>query len=99
MQERSDYIEVNILTTLKTEPDQKGKSKIIKKDIQTKMSLYIDDIEGHEEVFTEKGIVMKSFCRIYHKTIGQVVINKSYKALNELINKQINYKGNKIGFK
>lgn len=79
-----DYIELTMSSSLYSEPDKQGKQKLIKKNIITKISIYIDDIQGHEEIFNSKGEVMNTTCRIYHKNLGPLIIKRSYKQISEI---------------
>lgn len=78
------YIELNTHSSLYSEPDKNGKTTLIKSNIPIKISIYLNDITGHEEVFNNKGKVLKGFCRIHHKDIGSTIVKISYEKLKEL---------------
>lgn len=94
----SDYIEVNVSSNLYTEPDKNNKQKLIKKNIITRLSIYIYDIGGHEEIIDQKGRILKDTCRLYHKNIGQMVVKKSYDEITQIKNSQHNPQTKFIGF-
>ncbi len=93
------YIELKVNTNLYTEPDAQGKSKLIKKNIPIRVSVYINDIMGHEEICDNKGKVLKNFCKIHHREIGSVTVNKSYDKLLELKQRDHKPESAPIGFK
>lgn len=90
------YIELETINSLYSEPDKDGKQKLIKSGIKARFSLYLDDIQAHEEFLDDKGKVYKNSCRIYHRNIGPMIINKSYEYISKL-KQQDNSKH--IGFK
>lgn len=93
-----DYVELTVSSNLYSEPDKNNKQKLIKKDILTKLSVYIYDIEAHEEVFDQKGKLLKNSCRIHHKNIGTLVVNATYNDILSLKNKQHNPQSKFVGF-
>ncbi len=93
------YIELSFRTSLYTEPDKDGKTKLIKKDIPIKVSVYINDISGHEEVFNNKGKILKGFCRIHHEKIGSIIVKESYSKIRQLKERDDKPPHLPIGFK
>lgn len=93
---KNSYIELVALSNLYSEPDKNDTQRLLKTNIQTRLSLYIDDIQAHEEYFDSKGKISKSMCKIYHRNIGPLVVNKSYDYISKLKQDQ---QSNLIGFK
>lgn len=95
----SDYISFTKSIDLYTEPDSKGKEKLLKKGIRVKQSININDIISWDQIFNSKGTVLKNKCRIYVKDLGPVIVNTSTEEIQKL--KDENHKLNKrpsIGF-
>lgn len=78
------YIEFKVISNLYSEEDNEGKQKLIKSNVATKISIHLEDIHAHEEVFNKRGKVLKRFCRIYHTSIGAIVIAKPYNYISAL---------------
>ena len=93
-----EYVELRISTNLYSEPDNKGKQKLIRKNIPTKISIYLEDIQAHEEVFDNSGKILPKVCRIHHKTLGALVVKHPYTQITQLKNKTISTKTISIGF-
>lgn len=92
-----DYIEVISVSSIYTEPNAQGKQKLIKSGILTKLSVYLDDIQAHEETFNNSGKLQKNMCKIYHRQIGPIVIKETYDNISKL--KQSRIIHTKAGFK
>ncbi len=92
--DNKEYIEVISTSSLYDEVN--GKQKLIKANILTKLSLYTEDIQAHEEVFDNKGKHKKSLCKIYHRSIGPIIIKETYDNISKL--KQSLIVRNKAGF-
>lgn len=88
LHEKDEYVEFTMSSNLYSEADAHGKTKLIKKNILTRISVYIDDIQAHEHVFDSKGKVLTSYCRIYHINIGPLVLKHSYKYISDIKKKQ-----------
>jgi hypothetical protein len=82
--ESKDYIEVLSISSIYSEPNPQGKQRLIKAGILTKLSVYVDDIQAHEETFDDRGKVRKNMCKIYHRQIGPIVIKESYDNISKL---------------
>lgn len=95
--ESKEYIEVTSVSSIYSEPNKEGKQKLIKSGILTKLSMYLDDIQAHEEAFNTKGNLQKNMCKIYHRHIGPIVIKESYNNISKL--KQSKIIHNTAGFK
>lgn len=92
-----EYIEFKSSSSLYTDPDKNGHQKLIKANIETRISIYTSDIQGHEEVFSNTGVISKSLCKIYHRNLGPLIIRASYDQITSL--KQADTKNSKqIGF-
>ena len=97
---KNTYIELNVVSNLYSEPDKAGKQKLIKKNIHTKISVYVDDIQAHEEVFDNSGKLLTKSCRIHHKNLGPLIIKHTYKQILEIKNtSNIHNTQPTIGFK
>jgi len=84
---------LNIKDNLYSEPDKKGKVKIIKRNIETKVCLDSNDIISMYEIITDKGKIRKGYTRLFIKDNNYIIVNHSIKQINEMI------KSNPIGFK
>ena len=93
------YVELSIETSLYSEPDKDGKSVLIKKNIPLKISVYINDISSHEQVFNNKGKVLKGFCRIHHKDKGDLIVKATYDQIRKLKHREDKPAHDPIGFK
>ena len=78
------YIELVTLSNLLSDPDKTGNQKIIKKNIKSRLSIYIEDIQGHEEVIDHKGRITKNICRLHHRNMGQIVVKESYDTITKI---------------
>ncbi len=93
------YLELKIQTHLYSEPDKDGNTFPIKRNIPIRVSMYINEITGHEEIFNNKGKVLKSFCRIHHEKIGSIIIKESYDKISKLKERDDKPTSKPIGFK
>ena len=93
------YIELTCLSTLFSTPDKNGDQKILKKDIPSRISIYIEDIQGHEEVLNDSGKIRKNVCRIHHRGIGQLIIKESYQSISLIKQQTDNPQHKQAGFK
>lgn len=92
--DNKEYIEV--ISTSSLYDDINGKQKLIKANILTRLSLYTEDIQAHEEVFDNYGKHQKKLCKIYHKSIGAIIIKETYDNISKL--KEALTTRNKAGF-
>lgn len=79
-----EYVEFQTVSSLYSEPDNKGKQKLIKSSIVTKISMYVDDIQAHEEAVGRKGNILKNNCKIYHRNLGTLIVKASYNEISDL---------------
>lgn len=80
-------IEVKIKSSLYTDPDEKGKQKLIKRNIITKRIINVDDKTAVEEVIDNKGKILKNCCRIFTRE-EPIVVNHNYEYIKNLILKE-----------
>ena len=59
--------------------------KLVKKDIKTRLRVYLADIFLVEEVVGEKGKVEKEKCGIHVKDIGRLVVREPYNKVSTLV--------------
>ena len=78
--------------------DEKGKKKLIKKNIILKRQVNINDISNPSQIIGTKGAVVKKKCKIYVKDVGELIINHSYEYISDLINNKGKNR-QQIGFK
>lgn len=90
LHDKDEYTEFTIWSSVHSDPDKKGKQKLIKRNIITKISVYLDDIQGHEQVFDKMGKLLTGYCRLYHINMGPIVVKHSYKYVSTLKDKQHN---------
>ena len=69
--------------------EKNGKDKIIKRNLPVKKLVAINDIKNPTQLFSEKGLLIKNKCRIFVKDEGDLVINKSYEYIKNLLTTQI----------
>ena len=86
---------VKILSDIYDE-DLEGEEVLIKKNVQSKCSLDVDDITGVFELLNKKGTVYKTKCQIHHKDWGNVLIKHRFKEVTQWL---LPPKNKKIGFK
>ena len=91
-----DYIELTVSSSLYSKPDKDGKEKLIKSNLVSKISMYIDDIRAHEEVLDDRGTIVKNICRIHHQNIGAMIVRHTYEFISKI--KKGNNSTPKIGF-
>ncbi len=75
--------------------DGKTKGILIKKNIQTTLTINTNDILIVTDVLDKKGKVLKSFCRLHIRELGPIIVNHSH----EYINKIKQHNARPIGFK
>ncbi len=78
--------EFRVLSDIYTIPDEDGNQKVIKKNILTKM--YIDncEIKYTEEIFNNKGTVLKGVC-VVKLTDGEIKrLKHTYQEVKDFIN-------------
>ena len=81
-------VELKIITDLYSDPDEKGRSKILKKNIKTRISLDTDMFEAPTELFNSRGNVIKNRCKIHIRDIGPMILNHSYEEIAKIKNQQ-----------
>jgi hypothetical protein len=91
-------VELILKNDIYSEPKTpEGKVRIVKKNVITKMTCDPEiDISLPSEIVDNKGKVIEDMCKIYLKSIGEVVVNHSYKYIVNLIKVK---EQKKIGFK
>lgn len=78
-----EEIEITIISHLHEEDGDE--IKIIKENIEQKLTIYISDIVGIKEIFDEEGNIEKENCEIYHEHYGQLYVKGSYKSLRDIV--------------
>ena len=91
-----DYIELTISSSLYSKPDKKGNEKLLKSNLISKISMYVDDITAHEEVIDDNGNLVKNICSIHHQTIGPLIVRHTYSTISRIKKKENS--SPKIGF-
>lgn len=88
-------IDLKMISNLYTEEDEKGESKLIKKNIRTKINVDIDNIEYPTQIFNAKGRVLKTQCKVQLKDIGSLTVNHPYEFIKRLkdIREHVQIKG------
>lgn len=86
-------------TDLYAPPDKKGNSKLIKKNIITKIDIPIEDIFRVEEAIGNTGKVLKNKCvLVISQNQTHILVNHKYQDIVQLIHNS-RYKSNtNIGF-
>lgn len=72
----------------------KTRGKLIKKNIITSLTINTNDILSVSDILSNKGSVLKNFCRIHIREVGPVIVNHSH----EYINKIKQHNARPIGF-
>ncbi len=88
-------IELKFSANLYDEGTKDKKPKLIKKNVTTKRSVDIKDINYPEQIFNDKGEIIKGKCKIFLKDIGPVIISHPYEFLHNLLKEE----PTPIGFK
>lgn len=80
--------------------DVEGKKPVlIKKNVTSIVKPYIEDIRLIGTVLSNRGKELKNFCKIYVRDIGFLVVNHSYKELDNIQHEYNNGRTEKtIGF-
>jgi len=78
--------------------EKNGKQKTIKRNLPVKKLVAINDIKNPTQLFSSKGLLIKNKCRIFVKDEGDLVINKSYDYIKDLLTTQIPEHKPIIGF-
>jgi hypothetical protein len=73
--------------------------KVIKRNLPVKKLVAIQDIKNPTQIFNKKGAVVKTKCRIYLKDEGELIINKSYEQVKQIITEKKPKRQAQIGFK
>ncbi len=90
-------VEIKQIFNLYDEND-KGKKKLIKKNILIKRQVNVNDISNPSQIINDKGSIVKKKCKIYVKDVGELIINHSYEYISDLIMNKGKSK-QQIGFK
>lgn len=93
----TQYIELKLKTDLYSEPDKKGKQKILKRNIPTRIFVHREDIKSVGEVYNKKGKVLTKECKIHILDIGPLIVSHSYEYIKQLKEEE-EQKNTKIGF-
>ena len=72
---------------------------VVKKNLRVKKLVLVSDIKNPTQVYNDKGLVTKNRCRILLKDEGELVINKSYEEVKEIISETSQKPQAQIGFK
>ena len=78
-----------------TEPDKKGRVKIIKKDVVTTLDINSTDIVSVSQIVDDNGNLLRDFSRLFIKEMGPVIVNHSVNEIKRMKEPKVN----KIGFK
>lgn len=68
-----------------SDPDHKGKTKMIKKNIITRISLHVTDIKRPVEIYNLKGEVLKKECRIILEDGNDLIVKHSFDEVTKMI--------------
>lgn len=79
--------------------EKEDKVDVIKRNLKVKKLVLISDIKNPTQVYNAKGVVTKKKCRIWLKDEGELVINKSYEEVKQLISEVEQKPQAQIGFK
>jgi len=75
-------------------PDGKHR-RLIKRNVVTNITLDTNDIVTINDVLSNRGNILKNYCRIYLKEVGPIVVNHSREQVDILKKTKLN----QIGFK
>lgn len=78
-----------------SEPNKKGKRKLLKRNVITKITVDINDIITIGELVDESGKLLKDYSRIHIKEAGPMIVNHSVDYLKKIkgsIRTQIGFK-------
>lgn len=92
-----DFIELSYTIHLIEGPEDNP--KVIKRNLKVKKLVNVNDIKNPTQVFNDSGKILKNRCKIFLKDEGELVVNKSYEEIKELITKGQFEPTQKIGFK
>ena len=73
--------------------------KVIKRNLPVKKLVAVQDIKNPTQIFNKKGAIIKTKCRIFLKDEGELVINKSYEQVKQIITEKKPKPQAQIGFK
>lgn len=76
---------VTVRTDILGEPDEKGKPRVIKRNVVTREMIYTEDIRGVAEIYNNGGRVLKGYCRIRLDNCGELVVKHPFKQMQELM--------------
>ena len=92
-----EMIEISYNIDIIKEEDEKV--IVVKKNLRVKKLVLVSDIKNPTQVYNDKGLVTKNRCRILLKDEGELVINKSYEEVKEIISEVSQKPQAQIGFK
>ena len=92
-----EMIEISYNIDIIKEEDEKV--IVVKKNLRVKKLVLVSDIKNPTQVYNDKGLVTKNRCRILLKDEGELVINKSYEEVKEIISETSQKPQAQIGFK
>ncbi len=61
------------------------KNKLIKKDIHLRQMIDTEDIYSQQEIFNQRGNLVKNKCKIFVKDLGPLIVSHSYNEIKELV--------------
>lgn len=96
-EEMGDFIELSYSINLIEGPDDKP--KVVKRNLKVKKLVNVNDIKNPTQVFNNSGKILKNKCKIFLKDEGELVIDKSYEEIRDLISKNQFEPKQQIGFK
>ena len=65
--------------------DGKVTTKLIKRNVKTRLRVYIADIYLVEEVANPKGQIEKDKCSVLLKEVGKVIVNDPYSKIADMV--------------
>ena len=89
--------ELKVISSLWSKPDADGITHCIKKNIITRREVHVEDILSHEEIYNEKGVILKTQCVVILDKQGMTVVKHSYDYISNVVDKREKMK--QIGFK
>ena len=78
--------------------DVNGKPKLVKKDVQTKIRIYLDEVYMVEEVLSSTGKGLKGMCGINLRDKGFVIIKDKFESVVTAVFGDCGKENKKIGF-
>ncbi len=80
-------VDLILVSSLYSDPDEKGFSKCIKRNIKTKINIDVDYLEYPSQIYNDKGKVLKNKCKVQIRDVGSMTVNHSYEYIKKLKDK------------